>query len=91
MSNELVNAIYDVSKVQFAVIGECPTYGSGILSFHGDVFSAKRTVENLKAIGGQVQYVPAPAGKIAPDYIQLAISFTNMGNLRYAKQDSRIF
>lgn len=56
-----------ITHAEYAVLGSCTGYGSGILSWHEDEFSAHLTRKNFEALGGEVEVAPAPNGAIPKD------------------------
>lgn len=54
-------------QAEFAVVGECPGYGCGLLSWHKEEDSAKLTAQNFISIGGDVKVKPYPDGNLTED------------------------
>lgn len=66
----IVNPVHTLVDAQFAVIGKCPGYGRGIISWHADEQSAQATEANLNAAGGQVKTIPTPNGLLQEEHAQ---------------------
>lgn len=59
---ELIGQVNCMKQAEFAIIGTCEGFGCGIISWHSDEQTANLSADNLRAAGGNVRVIDAPAG-----------------------------